>query len=269
MGFYVDSGFGRTLTADPTYTERVNVSPTSDMEFVVEDALPLRGDTPAARVTTGGGTPWSMATVVFKSGVQVPPALSTSPASLSFSATAGGSSPAAKTISIANAGGGSMDWTASESASWLSVSPASGTNAGTVTVTPSVTGLAAGTYTTDVTVTAAGVAGSPKTIPVTFTVDPPAPPVLAVTPTTLSFSATSGGASPAAKTFAVSNTGSGSMDWTASESAAWMSVSPGSGTNAGHGDGDAVGHGAEQPGPTRRTSRSRRPARPARRRPSR
>ena len=53
------------------YTERVNVSPTSDMEFVVEDALPLRGDTPAARVSTGGGTPWPMATVVFKSGVQV------------------------------------------------------------------------------------------------------------------------------------------------------------------------------------------------------
>ena len=45
-----------------------------------------------------------------------------------------------------------MNWTASESASWLSVSPASGTNGGTVTVTPSISGLAAGTYTTDVTV---------------------------------------------------------------------------------------------------------------------
>ena len=69
MGFYVDSGFGRTLSADPSYTERVNVSPTSDMEFVVEDALPLRGDTPAARVSTGASTPWLMATVVFKTGV--------------------------------------------------------------------------------------------------------------------------------------------------------------------------------------------------------
>ena len=69
------------------------------------------------------------------------------------------------------------------------------------------------------TVTAAGATGSPKTVAVTFTVDPPAPPVLAVTPATLAFSATVGGASPAAKTFAVTNTGSGSMDWTASESA--------------------------------------------------
>ena len=69
-----------------------------------------------------------------------------------------------------------MDWTASESASWLSVSPASGTNGGTVTVTPSITGLGAGTYTTDVTVASAGATGSPKTVAVTFTVDPPTPP---------------------------------------------------------------------------------------------
>ena len=38
------------------------------MEFVAEDALPLRGDTPAARVSTGASTPWTMATVVFKTG---------------------------------------------------------------------------------------------------------------------------------------------------------------------------------------------------------
>ena len=82
MGFYADSGFGRTLGADPSYTERVNVSPTSDMEFVVEDALPLRGDTPAARVSTGGNTPWTMATVVFKTGTVSPPRAPVTPASL-------------------------------------------------------------------------------------------------------------------------------------------------------------------------------------------
>ncbi len=236
IGFYADSGFGRTLAADPSYTERVNVSPTSDMEFVAEDALPLRGDTPAARVSTGASTPWLMATVVFKTGVTAPPpppVLSTTPASLSFSGTAGGASPAAKTITVSNTGGGTMNWTASDSASWLSVSPASGTNGGTVTVTPSITGLAAGTYTADVTVAAAGVSGSPKTIPVTLTLDAPTPPALTVSPAALSFSAVAGGPSPAAKTLAISNTGGGSLDWTASESASWLAVSPGSGTNAG------------------------------------
>jgi hypothetical protein len=233
MGFYADSGFNRTLSADPNFTERVNVSPRGDMEFLVEDALPLRGDTPAARVSTGSNTPWTMATVVFKSGTVSPPALSVSPSSLSFSGTAGGSSPAAKTLTVTNSGGGTMNWTASESASWLSVSPASGTNNGTITVTPSITGLAAGTYTTDVTVTATGAGGSPKTIPVTFTVDPATPPTLTVSPTSLSFTATQGGSNPAAKTLSVSNTGGGSMDWTATDGAAWLSLSPTSGTNAG------------------------------------
>jgi N,N-dimethylformamidase beta subunit-like, C-terminal/Domain of unknown function (DUF4082)/Concanavalin A-like lectin/glucanases superfamily/Fibronectin type III domain/Viral BACON domain/Bacterial Ig domain len=233
MGFYVDSGFNRTLTSDPSYTERVNVSPTTDMEFVAEDALPLRGDTPAARVSTAGVTPWSMATVVFKTGTVSPPALSVTPTSLSFNATAGGSSPAAKTLSVSNSGGGTLSWTASESASWLSLSPTSGTNAGTITVTPSTTGLAAGTYNTDITVGATGAGGSPKTIPVTLTVDPPAPPSLSVTPASLAFTATAGGSDPAAKTLSVSNTGGGSMDWTASESATWLSLSPASGTNTG------------------------------------
>jgi Concanavalin A-like lectin/glucanases superfamily/Fibronectin type III domain/Viral BACON domain len=233
LGFYADSGFGRTLAADSSFTERVNVSPTSDMEFLVEDALPLRGDTPAARVSTGGNTPWTMATVVLKSGTPSPPALSVTPGSLSFSATQGGANPAAKTLSVSNAGGGTLNWTASESASWLSISPSSGTNAGTITVTPSTSGLAPGTYTTDVTVTAAGAGGSPKTIPVTLTVDAATPPSLSVTPASLSFSATQGGASPAAKTLSVSNAGGGTMSWTVSDDASWLAVSPSSGTDGG------------------------------------
>jgi hypothetical protein len=232
MGFYADSGFSRTLTADPSYTERVNVSPTPDMEFLAEDALPLRGDTPAARVSTGASTPWTMATVVFKSGTVTPPSLSVSPSSLSFSAQQGGSSPAAKTLSVSNGGGGTLSWTASESASWLSLSPTSGTGSGTITATPSITGLSAGTYTTDITVSASGAGGSPKTIPVTLTVDPPTPPSLSVSPSSLAFNGTAGGSNPAAKTLSVSNTGGGTLDWSASENAAWLSVSPASGTGA-------------------------------------
>ncbi len=233
LGFYADSGFGRTLSADPGYTERVNVSPTSDMEFVVEDTTAGLGDTPAARVSTAGTTPWSMATVVFKTAAPSAPALSVSPASLSFRATLGGASPAAKTLSVSNAGGGTLSWTAAEGATWLSVAPGSGTNAGTVTVTPAIAGLAAGTYTTDITVTAAGASGSPKTIPVTFTVDPIVPPSLSVTPASLAFSATMGGAAPAAKTLAVANTGGGTLSWTAAADASWLTVTPSSGTDAG------------------------------------
>jgi PKD repeat protein len=173
-----------------------------------------------------------LASPVTCSGPPAPAALTVAPGSLAFSGQQGGASPAAKTLDVANTGGGQMSWTASENAPWLSVAPASGTNAGAITVTPSISGLAAGTYTTDVTVAAAGATGSPRTVPVTFTVNPP-PPVLAVSPGSLAFSGTAGGASPAAKTLDVSNTGGGSMSWTVAESAPWLSVTPGSGTNAG------------------------------------
>ena len=47
--------------------------------------------------------------------------------------------------------------------------------------------------------TAAGATGSPKTVSVTLTVNP-ATPVLAVSPSTLSFTVTAGAANPAAQT---------------------------------------------------------------------
>ena len=109
-----------------------------------------------------------------------------------------------------------MNWTASDSASWLSVSPASGTNGGTVTVTPSITGLAAGTYTTDITVTAPGVAGSPKTIPVTLD-GRPADAARAVGLARACRFGGRGRAQPGGQDAVGRNTGGGSMDWTASE----------------------------------------------------
>ncbi len=67
LGFYADSGFGDALMARMGFNGRVNVSPTEDMEFVVEDALTgATGATPAASVQTGASTIWLMATVVLK-----------------------------------------------------------------------------------------------------------------------------------------------------------------------------------------------------------
>jgi hypothetical protein len=67
IGFYADSGFGNTLTADPGYTRRVNVSPAGDIELFAEDSIVGLGATPAPSVSTGAATIWEMATVVFKS----------------------------------------------------------------------------------------------------------------------------------------------------------------------------------------------------------
>jgi chitodextrinase len=98
------------------------------------------------------------------------PVLTTSPSSLSFSATAGGPNPATQSIAVSNTGSGTLSWTVADDQPWLTEAPTAGTNAGTIVVTAATGTLAAGTYTANVTVTATGATGSPQTIPVTFTV---------------------------------------------------------------------------------------------------
>jgi hypothetical protein len=100
------------------------------------------------------------------------PTLEVTPSAVSFWATRNGGNPAAKTLDIANAGGGTLNYTVSKSGSWLSVAPASGAAPGTVTAKVTSNGLAAGTYTGSITITAAGADGSPRVVPVTLTVNP-------------------------------------------------------------------------------------------------
>jgi hypothetical protein len=155
----------------------------------------------------------------------VPPAIGASPTSFSFTATQGGSNPANQTLSISNTGGGTLTWTASDNAAWLTLSPASGTGNGAVTLTVATGTLTAGTYSGTITLTATG--ATSMTVPVTFTVT--AAPSLTITPTSLSFTATQGGANPTNQTITVTSNGA----WNASDNASWLSVSPSSGNGNG------------------------------------
>jgi len=103
--------------------------------------------------------------------VSTTPTIGVSPTSLSFTATAGGANPANQTISITNTGGGTLNWTASDNQTWLTLSPASGTAPSTLTASVSTTGLAAGTYNATITITATGATNSPLSVPVTLTVN--------------------------------------------------------------------------------------------------
>jgi len=103
----------------------------------------------------------------------VAPVLVVSPSSLTFAGSVGGANPPAQSLGISNGGTGSLSWSASDNASWLTVSPASGTGAGTASVSADITGLAAGTYSATVTVSAAGAQGSPQTVAVGLTVTAP------------------------------------------------------------------------------------------------
>jgi uncharacterized protein (TIGR03437 family) len=149
------------------------------------------------------------------------------PTSLRFSYTEGGTVPAAQSIQLTNNGGGALNWSATTSASWLSVAPASGIAPSTPSVLVSPAGLSAGTYTGSVQVSAAGASNSPVSVAVTLTVAPAAA-VLAVSPQTLTFNYTVGGAVPAIQALSITNTG-GALNWSAATSASWLSVVSASG----------------------------------------
>ena len=59
-----------TVTAAvPAYAVRTNVSPVGDMQMLVQDQLQTAtGATPNPTTTTGAGTPWLAATLVFRRG---------------------------------------------------------------------------------------------------------------------------------------------------------------------------------------------------------
>ena len=126
----------------------------------------------------------------------VPPAIGASPTSLFFTAAQGGTNPATQTLSISNAGGGTLSWTASDNAAWLRLSRASGTDNGVVTASVITGATAVGTYTSTITLSATGAAS--VTVPVTFTVatastpppgTPPLPPAAPPVPSGLHISA--------------------------------------------------------------------------------
>ncbi|MGA2038179.1 MAG: BACON domain-containing carbohydrate-binding protein [Bryobacteraceae bacterium] len=158
-----------------------------------------------------------------------PPVLTISPQALAFNYTVGGTIPAAQSIQVTNSGGGMLNWSATTSATWLSVAVTSGTAPSTLSVLVSPTGLGGGTYTGSVQISAAGASNSPASVAVTLTVAP-APPVLAVSPQALTFNYAVGGRIPAAQGISITNTGGGALSWVASASAAWVGLSPASGT---------------------------------------
>jgi len=150
------------------------------------------------------------------------PVLSVSPTSLDF-----GTTGVSLTITVRNSGGGTLNWNASESLDWLSLNKTSGSlGAGiseNVTATVSRTGKSPGTYNGTISFTSNG--GS-QNVSVSMTVPQPTPdPVLSVSPTSLDF-----GTTGVSLTITVRNSGGGTLNWNASESLDWLSLSKTSGS---------------------------------------
>jgi len=118
------------------------------------------------------------------------PTLSVSPTSLSFTGSEGRSNPARKTVRISKIGQGTLSWRVRERASWLTVSPSSGRNNGTISIAPNLRGLKPGTYRTTVTIQVPGASSKTRTIPVRLTVSKSKTPTVRISPTAPASSAT-------------------------------------------------------------------------------
>src|SRR5262245_49429804 len=75
--------------------------------------------------------------------------LSVNPTAVSTQASAGANAPS-QSVQISNDGNRRLRWSVQESSNWLSASPATGVNSGTLTLTFQTSFLAAGQYQTTV-----------------------------------------------------------------------------------------------------------------------
>ncbi len=111
-------------------------------------------------------------TIAVSVTIAAQPVMTLTATSISQTGITGVSGPQAS-FGVRNTGGGSMTYTVSATQPWLSLSPASGTVVGeidTIYANFDATSLTPGTYTDTITVTSAQATNSPRTIPVTFTV---------------------------------------------------------------------------------------------------
>jgi uncharacterized protein (TIGR03437 family) len=128
-------------------------------------ALALHRSTRILRAATHGRSVWDL-----QLAAPAPPAISAAPSSLQLAYTIGGAAPASQSIQIVNGGGGTLAWSASSNAAWLTVTPASGTAPSTLSVSVNPANLSAGSYSATVQITAPGASGSPASVGVTLVV---------------------------------------------------------------------------------------------------
>jgi hypothetical protein len=116
---------------------------------------------------------WSMSGVLPSQEPVIRPAkIHVSASVASFSALLGAGNPAAQTALVWTIHGPALNWTATSTVPWLTVT-GSGTHGSPLILTPNFTGLAAGLYTGRVNVSAAGATHLPASVEVTLNVVAP------------------------------------------------------------------------------------------------
>ena len=154
------------------------------------------------------------------------PGLSVTPTSIERATNVNSGATFTEPLQITNSGTGPLNWTATKQRPWVTLSATSGSGDGTIQVTINSAGLTGGIYHDDIVVTAPGASGSPDHVSVTLTVFAPG---LAVTPSFIHDTAPPGSTTPQSQTLQVSNSGTGTITWSATKSQPWVTLSKPSG----------------------------------------
>ena len=161
------------------------------------------------------------------------PAIGLSTSTLTFTANEGGN-PLAQTFTLTNTGatGTTLNWSISDDAAWLTVTPASGSltqgASETITIAVDATGLLKGTQTANISVEATGLTA--KTLTAQLTIGQ----ALTLNPGSLDLTVTAG-SNPADQTVTLANASDLVVPWTASSDAGWLTMNTTSGTLAANG----------------------------------
>lgn len=172
------------------------------------------------------------------------PEISVDATSLSFSAEQYGDTPASQSFTISNVGGGDLVWEISYDLNgfqqqWLRCVPQVGVTPlydfDEVGVEIRTTDLESGTYTATILI-GSNDADDPQTqVDVTYEVSE-APPQISVQPGLMKVEAFRNGPLPGDEAIIVSNTGGGTLTWTATADCNWVELDPSSGGGLGHND---------------------------------
>lgn len=107
---------------------------------------------------------------------QEAPSITIEPASFNFTAEQEGINPSSQTLNIRNSGSGTLSWSASSDADWLTLNPDSGSATGeldNVTLSVNISGMDSGHYVALAIVSAAGAIKTPQAAVVSLWIKPP------------------------------------------------------------------------------------------------
>lgn len=168
---------------------------------------------------------WCFSLALYAQG----PAISVSPAQLTFNASAV-SSPMPQNLLLTAAGSAALKFivTSFSGGNWLAATPASGTTPAMVAVSISVGSLTAGSYTGFISIVSAG---STTTVPVTLNVSPTGISSFTAAPASLSFDFVTASVTPQSQSISLTGTSvqSFTVSTTTGDGGGWLSVNPASG----------------------------------------